>query len=217
MAISVKSVIDKIAFEIGDVAYIEGQQKFPPRYYIQLINRSITDIYSWLMEKELYPSILSQNIDLVVNQQQYDISGNQGKTIRVYKDNQIDLEKKPYKYSFMYNFTSDPEYYFETLDKIGFIPTPNAIKTITRYYVPIVAFITGSIANESINYPDIFEPLIVITGCLASIAITPEKEKEWFTQKAGLLPLWQEREKELKRTILRYYEPIATPKNIFAD
>lgn len=216
MSILVSELIDQIAFEIGD----EEKKKFPPKFYVKIINQAITDIYAWLLQKKIDYKPTSEDISLVANTQLYSIKS--GKTIAVYKDDIIPLVKKDYVYSFEFTFTAEPEFYFESLDEtgqiMGFIPTPNAAKIIKRYYTPMPVSITGAEA-EALPYGNDFEKLLVINSCLQTITIQSEltdQELEWLKLKTELFTKWSTQQIEIKDNLLRTYQPIISqPHNLF--
>jgi len=201
---TIKELINQATFEIGD----NGIQ-IPPNFYIKISNQVIQNIFNWLLTKNIYYKTEKEDIILLPNIQQYIIKV--GKTIKIYKDN-ILLDKKPYEFSFEFNFTAEPEYYFETLTTIGFIPIPNATKTIQRYYISIPNEIID--INNSFSYPSLFERLFIVMFCLQSLIIS--EDIDWLKLKAELVPKWQKEQEDLQNNLLQIYKPISIKsKNLF--
>ncbi|MEW6096047.1 MAG: hypothetical protein AB1567_05935, partial [bacterium] len=119
--------------------------------------------------------------------------------------NKIELPRKELDYKFNYLTNGLPQYYFDLIPKIGFMPVPGNILTYTRHYIPMPATITGFEGNTS-PYSTIIDRYLVLESCLQSITLAGDND--WVSQKAKLYDKWNT-EKLIEQTdIVNYYQPL---------
>lgn len=207
MAIATKNLIDKIAYEIGD----ENIEQFPPRVYLDMLDKALKNIFKWLFYKKIYYTIKIEDITTVANQEQYNIA--EGKTIAIYYQTRK-ISKKNYEDILrITNVSGTPFCYYETIAGIGLIPVPNKVLILKRHYVPFLPTIDSF--DSIISLPTIFERLILLESCIQTIKIVGDEN--WIKNKANLYPKWGKDKEQEYTYIYSYYGSMKNPQNFFVD
>ncbi len=207
MATIAKDIIHKIAYEIDD----ENIERFPPQVYLNILNQSIRTIFNWLILKKIYVEIQTHDISIIAGVEQYIVL--EGKTIAIYYNDVLKIEKKEYEYKFNFLIKGFPQYYFETINKIGFIPTPSINLLFKRHYVPSLNIISSFESN--VPFPAIFDKLILTEACLQTINLIGDPK--WIKAKVDLFSKWRE-EKIIEQDMLsKFYQPIKEQQNFFIE
>jgi len=209
MAIATKNLIDKIAYEIGD----ENIEQFPPRVYLDMLDKALKNIFKWLFYKKIYYTIKIEDITTVANQEQYNIA--EGKTIAIYYQNR-EISKKSYEKILQttnIGISGTPFFYYETIIGVGFSPIPNKVLVLKRHYVPFLSTINSF--DSVILLPSIFERLILLESCIQTIKIVGDEN--WIKSKANLYPKWEKDKEQEYAYIYSYYGSMKEPQNFFVD
>ena len=193
---TVAELIGQISYEIGD----DTIEEHPPLLYLNGLNRAIDLILQFLISNQIDYKIDKETITTVNEVEQYAKKGK----VKLLLLNNIPLILKDYFFRQNFWSTGYPQFYYETLDKIGLIPVPNGVWNIEHSYIPYPTRLV--LDTDIFPYPVTFERIAIVEAVMQLIHNVPN------------LPAWKvekwmiEREQQYQMIRQIYKEPM---KNIW--